>query len=138
MLAASLDQVLPDKAAYVNSRTHSPLIISAIGCDAFLNLIIYDPGITSYSTSAGHGTQIAYILISVRVVLFPFRKKEIFGASPAGEHKIGGFPLLSILGILSLIFNLFVGWIFVARPAFIGLTAPTTTSIEFVFEIFLA
>ncbi len=33
--------------------------------------------------------------------------------------------------------NLYIGWIFVAGPAFTGITVPTGSSIEFVFGIFL-
>ncbi len=141
MLASSIDRVLPEKVSYVNSRSHSPLIgliIAAIGCEAFLALIIYDTSITSYFTTAGLGTQIAYILISVTAILFPFRKKKIFEASPIAKYKLGGMPWLSILGVLSLIVNLYIAYIFVAGPSFTGVTAPTTSSIEFVLGIFLA
>ena len=43
MLASSIDRVLPEKVGYVSQRSHSPLValvISAIGCEAFLYLII--------------------------------------------------------------------------------------------------
>jgi len=140
MLAASLDRVLPDRLSYVSSRTHSPiiaLIISAIGCEAFLYLIIYDYTFTSYFSTAGLATQIAYILISVTAILFPFRKKQIFEASPAGKYKIGGFPVLSIAGILSLFVNLYIAWIFITGPALGFLSVSTASSIEFVIGIFL-
>jgi amino acid transporter len=141
MLAASLDRVLPDKLSYVSSRTHSPivaLIVSAIGCEAFLYLIIYDYTFTSYFQTAGLATQIAYILISVTAILFPFRKKQIFEASPAGKYKIGGFPVLSVVGVLSLIVNLYIAWIFIGGPALGFLSISNTTSIEFVIGIFAA
>ena len=141
MLAASLDRVLPEKVAYVNPRTHSPLvalIISAIGCEAFLAVIIYDTSFTSYFSTAGLATQIAYILISVTAIIFPFRKRRIFEASPAGKYKVGGFPLLSIFGILSLIVNLYIAWIFIAGPPLGFLSVSTVPSIEFVVGIFIA
>jgi APA family basic amino acid/polyamine antiporter len=140
-LAASLDRVLPEKLSYVNPRTHSPLIalvVSAIGCEAFLYLIIYDTTFTSYFSTAGLATQIAYILISITAILFPFRKKAIFEASPAGKYKVGGFPLLSLMGILSLIVNLFIAGIFIAGPPLGFLSISSTTSIAFVIGIFVA
>jgi basic amino acid/polyamine antiporter, APA family len=138
-LAASLDRVLPDKLAYVNPRTHSPLIaliVSAIGCEAFLWLIIYDYSATSYFSTAGLATQIAYILISITAIFFPFRKKEIFEASPAGKYKIGGFPVLSLAGILSLIVNLYIAWIFIFGPPMGFLSVSATSSIELIVGIF--
>ncbi len=141
MFASSLDRVLPEKLSYVNPRTHSPLvalIVSAIGCEAFLYLIIYDQKFTSYFSTAGLATQIAYILISITAIIFPFRKRSIFEASPAGRYKVGGFPLLSILGILALAVNLFIAWIFIAGPPLGFLSVPSSYSIAFVSGIFLA
>lgn len=140
-LAASLDRVLPEKISYVNPKVHSPLIaliISAIGCEAFLYLIVYDTKFTSYFSTAGLATQIAYILISITAIIFPFRKKAIFNASPAGKYKVGGFPVLSIMGILALIVNLFIAWIFIKGPPLGFLSVSTTSSISFVIGIFLA
>ncbi|MDG6922229.1 MAG: amino acid permease, partial [Nitrososphaerota archaeon] len=140
-LAASLDRVLPEKISYVNQRSHSPLaalIVSAFGCEAFLYLIIYHTTYTSYFSTAGLATQIAYILISITAILFPFRKKEIFEASPAAKYKVGGFPLLSIMGAISLVVNLFIAWVFVAGPPLGFLSISNTTSIAFVFGIFVA
>jgi basic amino acid/polyamine antiporter, APA family len=141
MLASSIDRVLPEKISYVNDRTHSPLIallISAIGCEAFLALIIYDYSFTSYFSTAGLATQIAYILISITAIVFPFRRKEIYEASPAGKYKIGSLPLLSLMGFLSLIVNLFIAWIFIFGPPLGFLSISSTSSIAFVVGIFVA
>ncbi len=141
MLASSLDRVLPDKLAYVNPRTHSPivaLIVSAIGCESFLYLIIYHSSSTSYFSTAGLATQIAYVLISVTAILFPFRKKAIFNASPAAKYKIAGFPILSIAGILALIVNLFIAWIFIEGPPMGFLSFYSLSSFSFVIGIFAA
>ncbi|MDH2901821.1 MAG: amino acid permease [archaeon] len=140
MLAASIDRVLPESVAYVSPRTHSPivsLVISALGCEAFLFLIIYYTNFTSYFATAGLATQIAYILISITAILFPFRKKEIFRSSAAGKYMVGRFPLLSLLGIIALVVNLYIAYIFVAGPSFTGVTVPTGTSIVFVSGIFI-
>ena len=141
LLAASMDRVLPAKLAYVHSRTHSPLValvISAIGCEVFLYLIIFFPGILSYFSTAGLATQIAYILISVTAILLPFRKRQVFEASPAGKYKIGRLPLVSLLGVIALIVNLYIAWIFIAGPSLGFLSVPAESSIEFVLGIFAA
>ena len=141
LFAASMDRVLPEKFAYVTKKTRTPLvalIISAIGCEIFLYLIIYYTALTSYFSTAGLATQIAYVLISLTAIAFPYRKKQVYEASPAAKYKLAGVPMLTLMGILSLIVNLYIGWIFVAGPAFTGVTVPSTTSIEFVFGIFLA
>ena len=140
LFAASMDRVLPESLSYVTRRTHSPLvtlIISVLGCEAFLYVIIYDSSFTSYFSTAGLATQIAYIMISVTAILFPFRKKEVFEASPAGKYKILGFPLVSILGILALIVNVFIAWIYGLGPPLGFLSISNQISIEFVIGIFV-
>jgi amino acid transporter len=141
MLASSIDRVLPQKVSYVSGRTHSPLVallISAIGCEVFLYLIIYQTSLLSYFDTAGLATQIAYILISVTAILLPFRKRELFQNSPAGKYKLAGFPLLSILGVIALVVNLFIAWIFIFGPPLGTLSVSTAGSIEFVSGIFAA
>jgi amino acid transporter len=140
LLAASIDRVLPEKLSYVTHRTHSPLvtlIISVLGCEAFLYVIIYDSSFTSYFSTAGLATQIAYIMICVTAILFPFRKKEIFEASPTAKRRVFGFPLLSLLGILGLIVNVFIAWIYGFGPPLGFLSISTQISIEFVIGIFV-
>jgi APA family basic amino acid/polyamine antiporter len=139
MLAASLDRVLPNWVGKVNDRTHAPLyalIISAIGCEAFLYLIIYETSFLSYFSTAGLATQIAYIFISITAILLPYRMKQIYEASPASKYKLGGIPVLSLSGMIALIVNLWIAYVFVAGPALGTLSVPLTSSIEFVLAIF--
>jgi APA family basic amino acid/polyamine antiporter len=141
MLAASIDRVLPQKISYVNDKTHSPLVallISAVGSEIFLYLVIYQSGLLSYFSTAGLATQIAYIMISLTAILLPFRKKDVFEKSPAGKFKIGRVPLLSILGMIALVVNLFIAWIFIFGPPLGTLSVSTSSSIEFVAGIFVA
>jgi amino acid transporter len=139
MLAASLDRVLPDKVGYVNSKTHSPiiaLVISMIGCEAFLYLIIYYSSDTGYFSTAGLATQIAYVLICVTAIVFPYRKKQIFDASPIAKYKLGSVPILSVLGAIALVVNLYIAWIFIAGPPLGFLSISSSSSIEFIVGIF--
>ena len=141
MLAASLDRVLPERLSYVTSKTHSPLValvVSAIGCEAFLYLIVYQYNYLGYFSTAGLATQIAYILISLTAIVFPYTKKKIYEASPAAKYKIGGLPILTLAGVLALIVNLYIAYIFIFGPELGFLSISTTGSIEFIVGIFLA
>ena len=141
MLAASIDRILPQKISYVSDKTHSPLVallISAMGSEAFLYLVIYQTNLLSYFSTAGLATQIAYILISLTAVLLPFRRRDVFEKSPAAKYKVGKIPVISIAGILALIVNLYIAWIFIFGPPLGTLSVPTSLSIEFVVGIFVA
>jgi amino acid permease len=113
------------------------LIIAALGCEAFLYVIIYLPNDTGYFATAALGAQVAYILISVTAIVFPFRMKRVFEASPAAKYKIGGFPVLSLVGILALIVNLWIGYVLLASPLAV-VPVSTDTSVAFVIGIFVA
>lgn len=141
MLAASLDRVLPERLSYVTAKTHSPivaLVVSAIGCEAFLYLIVYQYNYLGYFSTAGLATQIAYILISLTAIVFPYTKKKIYEASPAAKYRIGGLPVLTLAGVLSLLVNLYIAYIFIAGPELGFLSISTVGSIEFIVGIFLA
>ena len=140
MLAASLDRVLPEKISYVNPRTHSPLValvISAIGCEAFLYLIIYQPSDTGFFSTAAMGAQIAYIMISVTAIAFPFRMKAAFDASPVGKYKLGSIPLLSVMGCVALVVNLWIAYVYVAGPALGYLNISSSSSLELVVSVLI-
>jgi amino acid permease len=107
-----------------------------IGCEAFLYLIIYYSSDTGYFSTAGLATQIAYILICVTAILFPYRKKQIFEASPIAKYKLGSVPILSILGAIALVINVYIAWIFIAGPPLGFLSISSGSSIEFIVGIF--
>jgi hypothetical protein len=54
------------------------------------------------------GLAISFLVVSVWAVFFPFVKKEQFENSPIA-WRVGGFPLMSLLGILA---SLIVGFAF--------------------------
>jgi amino acid transporter len=117
MLAWALDGLAPGKIAEVNERTHSPLIaimVSAVLGTGFLWLYAYD---SAFSTISGFFGQVCgtFILTSIGAILFPYTQKDMFEASPVA-WRVAGIPLLSILGLLSLIGMLIIAWAFLNDP----------------------
>jgi amino acid transporter len=117
LLAWALDGLLPNKISEVDERTHSPLfaiLFSSILGIGFLWLYAYD---AAFSTISGFFGQVCgtFILTSIAAIVFPYTQKDMFEGSPVA-WRIGGIPLLSILGVLSLIGMCTIAWAFLNDP----------------------
>jgi amino acid transporter len=117
LLAWALDGLLPKRFADVNEATHSPLfaiVFSSLLGVVFLWIYAYN---ATFATITGFFGQVCgtFVLTSIAAIAFPYTQKDIFKASPVA-WRIGGVPVLSILGALSLIGMLVIAWAFVNDP----------------------
>ena len=108
LFAWSFDRIVPTAFANVNPRTRTPvyaIILMTIVGLIFAYIAIFQLGILATVFSYGTaGIFIAFIFVSVAAIVFPYRRKEIFaGSDPASQTKVGGVPLITILGVLGLV-----------------------------------
>jgi APA family basic amino acid/polyamine antiporter len=108
IFAWSFDRVIPNALADVSHRTGTPLkailLMSVVGL-FYAYITNYQFGmlaeIFSYGTA---GIFTAFLIVSLAAIFFPFRRKDLFNNSPRPANaKIGGLPLLTLVGILSFI-----------------------------------
>jgi len=111
LFAWSFDRVVPAAFADINARTRTPIyavsVMTIVGV-IYTAIFLFGTGILSglynYGT-AGEFT--VFLIVSLAAIAYPYRKKEVFDASdPAARYKIGGIPLISILGALSFVVSL--------------------------------
>jgi len=124
LFAWSFDRIMPESFASVNDRTHTPLnatIIIVIITLIFSYISVYQYGLLAlYFTYSIAGLFIVYLVVSISAIVFPYTKKELFeSAFGKSKMKIGGVPLISILGVISAIASLVVVYALVA-PAIGG------------------
>lgn len=106
MLAWSFDRLMPRQLGYVDKRFHAPLVATVVcGVIALISLWVY-----VYTPYLGFFSQLfavafSFLLTSIAAVVFPFRRKEMFESSPA-NIRIGGMPLMSLVGLANAIFML--------------------------------
>jgi len=106
----SFDRIAPRALANVSERYHAPTwapiftgIIGIIGL-AFATFT----GIFNYFLNTAGMVLLAYAVVSVAAIVFPFRRKELFESSPSiVKTRLAGLPLISILGAIALIFSLY-------------------------------
>jgi len=108
LFAWSFDRVAPSAFANVNSRTRTPIYaISAMVVAGLLYayIAIFNFGLLSALFNYGTaGTFMVFFIVSLAAIFYPYWRKDIFdNADPVSSKKIGGVPLITILGVLSLI-----------------------------------
>ncbi|HEV3097586.1 MAG TPA: APC family permease [Candidatus Dormibacteraeota bacterium] len=102
-LAWALDGVAPSWLGSVNEKYHSPhwaLLLWAVVGVIFLALYAFTALLGPISGFLG--LAISFIVVSIWAIFFPFVRKEQFENSPIA-WRVGGFPLMSLLGIVATI-----------------------------------
>jgi amino acid transporter len=123
ILAWSFDRAFPTALASVSDRFHSPvraialtalISIVALTFFAFLPAILAPVNLTFLLI-------VAMILDGLAGAALPFTKKALFESAPAiCKKKLAGIPLISILGIFTVIFIACLFAISLYNPAIIG------------------
>jgi len=110
LFAWSFDRVAPAAFADINPRTRTPIyavaimtVVGIIYCYIFVFATGILSGLFNYGT-AGEFT--VFAIVSLAAIFYPYRRKDIFNASdPIARRKIGGVPLITILGAISLVIS---------------------------------
>jgi amino acid transporter len=103
LFAWSFDRLVPEKVSEVNPKTHSPvnavLVIVAI---SYLSvaLVAFDPSLGALVVLLGQA--LTFVCVGIAAVVFPYRKPEVFEASPF-HGRVGRTPVMSIVGGLSVV-----------------------------------
>ena len=129
IFAWSFDRILPKKFTTVSSKSNSPIYcIFIIALLAFIGLIdaSYGGPLNTQMTFAFFAV-ITQLVAVVAIILFPYKMKEQFELCPPFVTKrIFGVPRVSILGVITLIYLL---WMIIASFLFpaVGIENPANT-----------
>lgn len=101
IFAWSFDRLLPDKVAEVNPRTHSPVIaVVVITVVSVISVFIISLNPQLTFLVGLFGLSLTYLSVAVAGVFFPYRKREVFEASPYNARVVG-VPVVTLVGIVS-------------------------------------
>ena len=102
LVAYAIDGVMPRQLAYVSDNTHAPLAaiwLVGAGSIAFLVLYVYTH---IFATLTGiFGFILGFCLVSIAAILFPYRLPDVFESS-AVRWRVGGVPVMTVVGVISL------------------------------------
>ena len=116
LLAYSLDGVLPARLGSVNDRYHTPIVsLAVVGALSTVALVVYATN-PDFTTLVGIVAFIvSFIIVSIAAILFPYRKRAIWEASPIA-WRVGNIPVITIVGLVSLIALLVAEWAYLNDP----------------------
>jgi APA family basic amino acid/polyamine antiporter len=97
LVAWSLDRVAPDTLGTVSERTHTPIpaiLLCLAGGITFVGMLAF----TSFFQLVIfiEVAVLAWALVLLAGVFFPYRRPDIYNKSPIANMKIGGFPVMSV------------------------------------------
>src|SRR5690349_4542745 len=118
LFAWSFDQVIPERVASINERTHThvfTLALITVCSIPFLYMAAYSANflkVVALSTIVGFPT---FVLVGIGAILFPYRRRPAYEASVSNISFLG-LPLLVYFGIGSILAGLFGAWLWFAYP----------------------
>jgi amino acid transporter len=108
MVGMSLDRTLPAWLSKVSPRYRSPvnahLIYFLAGCVAIYG---YNYWASWFSLTLGVTFACGYVFVisCLAAALMPYRAKALYEASPGAQYTLGGFPLVTIFGVIGFVFG---------------------------------
>jgi amino acid transporter len=105
IFAAAFDRILPDSAAQVSEKRRVPvwslvlMLLPAVGLGA---LYSYDSTFHTYTLDATLVIAVTYLFSAFAVVILPFRKPDLWAASPASRLKLLGVPIVPVAGLVTI------------------------------------
>ncbi len=105
IFAAAFDRVLPDRAAEVSEKRKVPfyslilMLLPAVGLAA---VYAYSTTFRSYTLDATLVIAVTYLFSAIAVVVLPWRKPDLWRASPASRIKLFGVPIVPVAGVITI------------------------------------
>ncbi|HLA17237.1 MAG TPA: APC family permease [Candidatus Limnocylindrales bacterium] len=116
LLAYGIDGVLPERFGSVSDRFHTPVFSLVVtGLLSVAALVVYATN-PDFTTLVGIVAFIvSFIFVSIAAIFFPYRRRELWASSPV-SWTVAGLPVISIVGVLSLIACLVAEWCYLSDP----------------------
>lgn len=116
LLAYGIDGVLPARFGSVSDRYHTPIFsLVVVGVLSVGALIVYATN-PDFTTLVGIVAFIvSFMIVSVAAIVFPYRRRAAWEASPVA-WRLGGVPVISIVGVMSLGALLLAEWAYLNDP----------------------
>jgi amino acid transporter len=117
LLAYGVDGVMPSWLAKVGGRRHTPVnALVVMGLGSIAALWFYTRPDSPFKTLTGiFGFILSFCLTSVAAIVLPYRQREAWESSPV-NWRLGKVPVVTIVGVLSLVAAGFMGWVYLHDP----------------------
>jgi amino acid transporter len=111
IFAAAFDRVLPAWAASISGKRRVPygsLVLMIVPSLVISAIYAYRPTFTSVFLDATAVLALTFFATVVAAVILPWRRKDLYDASPIARYKVAGVPLITVVGVITGVFLLFM------------------------------
>jgi amino acid transporter len=105
VFAAAFDRVLPESAAKV-TRNGVPIVaimLMLLPSIPIAYFYAYNTDFYSWTLAATQVIAITFFGSAIAALIFPWRRPDIYNASPIARYKIAGLPLISVAALAFLV-----------------------------------
>jgi len=104
IFAAAFDRLLPEKVAEVDERTGTPiyaLLMMVVPSVVVAFLFNYNiAGFQSLTLCSTLVIAVTYLGTTIAAIILPYRKPELYKASPIAQYNVLGIPLITVAGVI--------------------------------------
>lgn len=106
IFATAFDRILPEWAARVNKRgvPYYAILIMLLPSLVISYFYAYNSTFTSWTLDATLVIAVTFVGSTVAAAILPWRKPEIYNASPIAKYRVAGIPLITAAAVLFLAF----------------------------------
>jgi APA family basic amino acid/polyamine antiporter len=113
IFAAAFDRVLPAWAANISAKRRVPygsLVLMIVPSVVISAIYAYKPTFASVFLDATAVLALTFLATVVAAIILPWRRKDLYNASPISTMKIAGVPVITIVGAITAAFLVFMLW----------------------------
>jgi amino acid transporter len=104
IFAAAFDRLLPEKVAEVDERTGTPiyaLLLMVLPSIVISYLFAYNiANFRSLTLASTLVIAVTYLGTTISAIVLPYRKPELYKASPIAKYNVLGIPLITVAGVI--------------------------------------
>jgi basic amino acid/polyamine antiporter, APA family len=141
IFAAAFDRLLPEKVAKVNVRTRTPIIalllmvVPSIIVSALFAWNVFN--FRSLTLDSTLVIAVTYLGTTISAIMLPYRKPDLYNASPIAKYKVFGIPLITVAGVIFGGFLIFLLYSWLIDPLKLyGIGLANTSSIIFLVVLY--
>lgn len=136
IFAAAFDRLLPEAVATVDPRTRAPLwALVLMIVPGLIVSVLYSWNILNFQSLTLVSTlviAVTYLGSTIAAIILPYKRRDLYNASPIAKYKILGIPLITVAGIIFAAFELFLLYEWIIDPGnHYGISYRNTSSIIF-------
>ena len=104
IFAAAFDRLLPEWAAKVDERTGTPVnALLLMTIPSILIAYLYDYNVAGFYSLTLCSTlviAVTFLGTTIAAIILPYRKPDLYNASPIAQYKVLGIPLITVAGVI--------------------------------------